>query len=120
MKKKKKDEVGADSTQIQADKGSTDSESSPGGAKAEESSKSQLLPFLADHLLTDTHAVQCLQKVHILNFVGNSLPRFDQGDHEYYCSTMLMLFKPWRSGLDLKNSMDSWDEETFSSHSFST
>ena len=65
MKNKKKDEVGADSTQIQADKGSTNHESSAGGAKAEESSKSQLLPFLVDHLLTNTHAVQCLQKVRL-------------------------------------------------------
>jgi hypothetical protein len=118
-KKKLKHEVGTDSTQIRADEGSTNSESNAGGAKAEESSKSQLLLFLADHPLTDTHAVRCLQKVHIPNFVGNSLPRSDQGDREYYCSTMLTLFKPWRSGLDLKNSMDSWDE-TFSSHSFST
>ncbi|KAF8220007.1 hypothetical protein L208DRAFT_1336242 [Tricholoma matsutake] len=117
-KKKLKHEVGADSTQIRADKGSIDSESNAGGAKAEESSKSQLLPFLADHPLANTHAVQCLHKVCIPNFVGSSLPRFDQGDREYYCSTMLTLFKPWKSGLDLKNNMDSWDK-TFSSHSFS-
>jgi len=31
-----------------------------------------------------------------------SLPRSDKGDRSYYCSTMLILFKPWRHGLDLK------------------
>src|SRR5882762_2564553 len=38
----------------------------------------------------------------ISNFVGGSLPRCDKGDREYYCTTMLTLFKPWRHGQDLK------------------
>ena len=46
------------------------------------------------------------------------LPRHDQGDHEYYCSALLALFKPWRSGLDLQCKTDSWDE-AFLSHDFS-
>jgi hypothetical protein len=52
------------------------------------------------------------------NFIGATLPCFDQGDREYYCCTMLMLFKPWRSGLDLKNREESWDD-AFSDASFS-
>jgi hypothetical protein len=42
----------------------------------------------------------------------------DQGDREYYCMTMLTLFKPWRSGKDLKTEMDNWDE-TFRDYRFS-
>lgn len=50
--------------------------------------------------------------------MGGSLPRRDQGDHEYYCCTMLTMFKPWRSGKDLKNKTEDW-KETFSTYNFS-
>ena len=50
------------------------------------------------------------EKALIPNFVGATLPRCDQGDREYYCSAMMTLFKPWRSGLDLKDSDESWDD----------
>ena len=46
----------------------------------------------------------------IPNFVGGSLPRCNKGDREYYCTTMLTLFKPWRHGKDLKKKDQSWDE----------
>ncbi|KAF8218422.1 hypothetical protein L208DRAFT_1351610, partial [Tricholoma matsutake] len=36
---------------------------------------------------------------------------------EYYCMTMLTLFKPWHSGKDLKTEDYSWDE-TFTQHKF--
>jgi hypothetical protein len=52
-----------------------------------------------------------------VNFIGHILPRCDQGDREFYCLTMLALFKPWRSGLDLKAQKMSWDE-TFCEHDF--
>jgi hypothetical protein len=81
-------------------------------------SKSKLLPFLSDHPLTGTHGVRLLKTRHVPNFIGNTLPRHDQGDREYYCSTMLTLFKPWRSGLDLRTKLNSWDE-TFMLHGFS-
>jgi Helitron helicase-like domain at N-terminus/PIF1-like helicase len=55
----------------------------------------------------------------VLNFVGGSLPRRDRGDREYYCATMLTLFKPWRNGKDLKSEVLSW-HETFISHNFTT
>ena len=46
------------------------------------------------------------------------MPRCDQGDREFYCSTMLTLFKPWRHGRDLKKSQSvSWDDK-FSTHAF--
>jgi hypothetical protein len=37
------------------------------------------------------------------------LPRCDQGDREYYCSTMLTLFKPWCTGEDLKSDTVNWN-----------
>src|ERR1700678_4151298 len=41
-----------------------------------------------------------------------------QGDREYYCCTMLTLFKPWQRGRDLKESVQtSWDN-TFNEHEF--
>jgi len=49
-------------------------------------------------------------KILIPNFAGGSLPRCDRGDREYYCATMLMLFKPWRHGKNLKDDDQSWDE----------
>jgi len=68
--------------------------------------------FLKEHPLYKTHRVQFDErKINIVpNFVGGSLPRCDRGDREYYCATMLTLFKPWRSGKDLKNQNYSWDE----------
>ena len=88
------------------------------GIDVDHSSKSKLLPFLSAHPLAETHGVRLLKLRHIPNFIGNTLPRHDQGDHEYYCSTMLALFKPWRNGLDLRTKFNSWDE-TFMSHGFS-
>jgi hypothetical protein len=51
------------------------------------------------------------------NFLPNTLPRSDRGDREYYCCTMLTLFKPWRNGRDLKSSEESWDK-SFVAHEF--
>ena len=81
-------------------------------------SKSKLLPFLSSHPLAETHGVRLLKVTRVPNFIGNTLPHRDQGDREYYCSTMLTLFKPWRSGLDLRSNVYSWDE-TFTAHEFS-
>jgi Helitron helicase-like domain at N-terminus/PIF1-like helicase len=41
-------------------------------------------------------------------FLPDHLPRPDYGDREYYCCTMLTLFKPWRSGRNLKEESESW------------
>ncbi|KAF8897114.1 hypothetical protein CPB84DRAFT_1650027, partial [Gymnopilus junonius] len=51
------------------------------------------------------------------NFLGATLPRCDQGDREYYCCAMLTLFKPWRTGKELKQ-CETWDQ-TFASQFFS-
>ena len=79
----------------------------------------KLQPFLRDHPLYKTHQVHFNESKHevVPNFVGGSLPRCDRGDREYYCTTMLTLFKPWRSGETLKDKDYSWDE-TFNVHDF--
>ena len=38
------------------------------------------------------------------------MPRSDLGDREYYCASMITLFKPWRSADDLKSITITWDE----------
>ncbi len=75
--------------------------------------------FLSDHPLAHTHHVVLRPESdrHVPNFVGGLLPRCDVGDREFYCSTMLTLFKPWRSGLALKRADQSWSE-SFSEHHF--
>ncbi|KAK0225730.1 hypothetical protein IW262DRAFT_1267607, partial [Armillaria fumosa] len=67
--------------------------------------------FLVTHPLHDTHYVSVKPEAlrHIPNFVGGLLPRHNVGDCEYYCITMLTLFKPWHCGKDLKSVDTSWD-----------
>ena len=68
-------------------------------------------PFLQNHPLYETHQVSITTSNKMIpNFVGGSLPRCDTGDREYYCTTMLTLFKPWRHGKDLKKKDQTWDE----------
>ena len=67
--------------------------------------------FLQNHPLHETHQISISKsKVLVPNFAGGSLPRCDRGDREYYCTTMLTLFKPWRHGKNLKEDDQSWDE----------
>ncbi|KIJ40647.1 hypothetical protein M422DRAFT_256341 [Sphaerobolus stellatus SS14] len=42
------------------------------------------------------------------NFLGGALPRRDGPNKQYYAATILALFKPWRSGLDLKEEGQEW------------
>ena len=75
--------------------------------------------FLPDHPQYNTHEIQCkyLSEFVVPNFIGGTLPRCDQGDHEYYCLTMLTLFKPWRTGHDLKAAEETW-EQAFNKYAF--
>jgi len=51
--------------------------------------------FLQNHPLHETHQVSISKsKILVPNFAGGSLNRCDRGDREYYCTTMLTLFKP--------------------------
>jgi hypothetical protein len=76
--------------------------------------------FLPNHPQYNTHEIQCksLSEFVVPNFIGGTLPRCDQGDYEYYCSTMLTLFKPWRTGHNLKGAEETW-EQAFNNYSFS-
>ena len=53
--------------------------------------------FQKDHPLYETHAMHFIpdNSCHIPNFSGANLSRCDQGDREYYYSSMLTIFKPW-------------------------
>ena len=76
--------------------------------------------FQKEHPLHGSHAMYLVRdnSRRVPNFAGANLPRRDQGDREYYCSSMLTLFKPWRSGTDLRKSgTNSW-EEAFQGHIF--
>lgn len=78
--------------------------------------------FSKQHPLYSTHDVHCNFEDDddlIPNFVGGSLPRSDNGDREYYCMTMLTLFKPWRKDVQMKSPGQSWDE-AFNEFVFST
>lgn len=78
--------------------------------------------FLPGHGQRNTHVVKLVSsrsEMFLLNFIGGPLPRRDQGDFEYYCRTMLTLFKPWRKGQDLKDAQQTW-AEAFSLYKFKT
>lgn len=68
--------------------------------------------FMKDHPRHKTQSVYLIpeNKAKIPNFVGGILPRQDKGNREEYCTVMLMLFKPWRSGHDLKSQNELWDD----------
>ena len=82
--------------------------------------ETQFYSFLPDHPQHHTHEVQrtCLSDLVVPNFIGGTLPQCDQGDCEYYCSTLLALFKPWRTGNDLKSANETW-EKAFDEYNFS-
>ncbi|KAL1671596.1 hypothetical protein EV122DRAFT_199659, partial [Schizophyllum commune] len=68
--------------------------------------------FIDTHPQHNSHHVWCdsSKRDYIVpNFVGGAIPRSDQGDREYYCATMLTLFRPWRRGRDLKDDGYNWD-----------
>ncbi|PPR07900.1 hypothetical protein CVT24_002813, partial [Panaeolus cyanescens] len=75
--------------------------------------------FKIKHPNYDTKAMKFVKRneMRVPNFLGSHLPRKDQGDQEHYCATMLCLFKPWRSGFDLKKADDLWTN-AFNNHKF--
>ncbi|PBK94438.1 hypothetical protein ARMGADRAFT_876723, partial [Armillaria gallica] len=77
--------------------------------------------FASDHPLSKTHHVAMYPEDmrRVPNFVGGLLPRVDKGNHEYYCLTMLTLFKPWRMGHVLKHNSDCTWEVAMAEHEFS-
>ena len=100
----------------------TDSDGGPNSfsnvAKDTTTTAKGMLHFTADHPLFATHGLKHLPSPLVPNFVGQTLPRRDQSNREFYCTTMLTLFKPWRTGTTLKTKDASWDE-AFTAHMFS-
>ena len=117
------DELNLKDDDIQSDKFIVDDSEDENNDNLSESDdeNEKLHSFLKSHPLYKTHKAQFDEKKHkvVPNFIGGSLPRCDRGDREYYCATMLTLFKPWRSGEDLKSYDYSWDE-TFHDYKFTS
>ncbi|KAJ3532259.1 hypothetical protein NMY22_g7818 [Coprinellus aureogranulatus] len=86
------------------------------------SNRASCLRYQEGHPLRDTHGVSFdshRSLAVIPSFMGPNLPRRDNEDErEYYCCVMLTLFAPWRSGLELKSSAESW-AEAFDRYPFS-
>ena len=66
--------------------------------------------FDTTHPQYNSHMMKKRKIAVIPNFVGATIPRDTDATHEYYCLTMLTLFYPWRTGLDLKVFDVSWGE----------
>lgn len=77
------------------------------------------LRYQSEHPQSKTHYVQRIpdNKRPLANFM-NAFPRADPSD-EYYCKSMLTLFKPWREGKHLNQLQQSWSK-CFSDTTFST
>ncbi|KAF6742918.1 hypothetical protein DFP72DRAFT_829270, partial [Ephemerocybe angulata] len=77
--------------------------------------------FMPEHPLFGTHEVRCDFKkdAPLPTWLGGTVPRSDQGDREYYCMVMLTLFKPWRTGQELKNGPTGLWDDAFVEHTFS-
>ncbi|KAI0825909.1 hypothetical protein BC629DRAFT_1269524, partial [Irpex lacteus] len=75
--------------------------------------------FLKSHPQFEKYKVKLVEEkfAFVPDFVGGTLPRRDKGNREDYCLTMLTLFKPWRTGLELKDVSTSWSD-TFDAHVF--
>ena len=65
--------------------------------------------FQRSHVQYNTHVVRLLpdSDEFVPNFIS-PIPRSDRGDNNYYCATVLVLFKPWRSAEDLKLPEFTW------------
>ncbi|KAI0825468.1 hypothetical protein BC629DRAFT_1270708, partial [Irpex lacteus] len=76
--------------------------------------------FLSEHPQYETYKVRMLpkSKAKVPDFIGGALPRYDRGNREEYCMTMLTFFRPWRTGLELKSNDLTWNDE-FEKYTFS-
>ncbi|KZV58840.1 hypothetical protein PENSPDRAFT_596371, partial [Peniophora sp. CONT] len=76
--------------------------------------------FLVGHPQRLTHDVYLLSEknARIPMFCGGLIPREDQGNLEDFYVTMLTLYKPWRTGRDLKAPEQTWKDahEEYSYH----
>ncbi|KAJ3544805.1 hypothetical protein NMY22_g2652 [Coprinellus aureogranulatus] len=80
-----------------------------------------LLEYEEPHPLRNTHRILYdVQRVKTVvpNLLGGYIPKKDGDDREFYCTTMLTLFAPWRTGLELRASNETW-EAAYERHTFS-
>lgn len=75
---------------------------------------------LSDYPFHEQCIVSLLKKnsLAVPNFLGGPLLRNNQGSYEYYCLTMMTLFRPWQRGSERKQKVQSWESE-FNKHKFS-
>lgn len=71
------------------------------------------------HPQFETHVSRVRDVPFIPVILGPTIPRGDRGDdaNEFWCRAMLILFKPWRSSLDLKAQFPTW-KEAFTAYEF--
>lgn len=105
--------------EVQSDDESDVEESSEGilgNASALLSCKKRKRPrveFLDGHSEKQSHIlrIRAINQSRVPVPIGPSLPRRDRQDiKEKYCRLMLILFKPWRRALDLRNTGQSWSD----------
>ncbi|KAF6747791.1 hypothetical protein DFP72DRAFT_821268, partial [Ephemerocybe angulata] len=73
----------------------------------------ELLLYHPGHPLRNTHRVLYdvgRTRTVVPNLLGPYLPKADGDDRDYYCCTILTLFVPWRSPMELRSSSESWSE----------
>ena len=82
--------------------------------------RSKNVLFHEEHPQFHSHHVHLLDEKdsYVPNFIGGSLPRKDAGSREEYCMTMLTLFKPWRTGKDLRPNLETTWSDVFNQHQF--
>ncbi|TFK57899.1 hypothetical protein BDN72DRAFT_748303, partial [Pluteus cervinus] len=78
-----------------------------------------LYPCLKEHPMSNKCVIELLQNKNrkVPNIIGGSLPRNNEADRGQYCLTMLVLFRPWRTGWQLKIEGESWDD-SFDNYTF--
>ena len=103
----------AEDSDGESDAGSSDKETDNEWEDVDLENITKHQSFASDHPLYKTHEIICdMNKLDTVvpNILGGALPRSDSGDREFYCMTMLTLFKPWRSGKMLKEENETWDQ----------
>ena len=74
---------------------------------------------LESHPLFASHIFHCVKDRTdiVADLSGGSLPKCNNDEMELYCQCMLTLFKPWRSGTELINCNQTW-EQAFTAYTF--
>ena len=76
--------------------------------------------FLSEHEQKNSHLCHIKEINFVPGILSPALPRPDRGDeeHEKWCRSMLLIFKPWRTPEDLRGAHATW-RLAFDNHKFS-